>query len=94
MASFLNPVDETIADSPDYDHVVEQIAQAYTRSPENDPDGPRVPTPESISNPQALSAVATLQSFTEKQEKDHRGLLRHLASLEREMKALQLANPS
>ena len=36
--------------------------------PDTDPDGPEVPIPESISIPQALSAVSTLRTFAEQQK--------------------------
>jgi len=68
---------------------VEQIAQAYARGPESDPDGPEVPTPEPISIPQVFSAIATLQGFAERQQEDYRGLIRQLSSLERDMKVLR-----
>ena len=48
MAAFLNPVDKIIDDEPNNDRFVEQIAQAYTRGPESDPDGSEVPIPASI----------------------------------------------
>src|SRR5205085_9167800 len=92
VAIFLNPEDEIIADDPNDDLVVEQIAQQYARGPEDDPDGPEVPLPEPISIPQALGAVETLRGFAERQKEDYRDLLRQLASMEREMKALQVAN--
>jgi hypothetical protein len=92
VATFLNPLDEIVDDDPDDDHFVEQVAQAYARGPESDPDGPEVPIPEPISIPQALSAATTLRGFAEQQKEDYRGLIRQLSSLEREMKALQLAN--
>jgi hypothetical protein len=68
-------VDEIIDDDPSDDHFVEQIAQAYARGPESDPDGPEVPIPEPISIPQALSAVITLRGFAEQQKEDYRGLI-------------------
>ena len=92
IATFLNPVDEIIEDAPTDDSLLEQIAQAYARGPESDPDGPEVSLPEPISLPQALGAVTTLRGFAEQQKEDYRGLLQQLASLERDMKALQMTN--
>ena len=92
VAAFLNPVDEIIDDEPDDDRLVEQIAQAYARGPESDPDGLEVPIPEPISISQALGAVTTLQGFAEQQKEDYRGLIRQLSSLERDMKALRQKN--
>jgi hypothetical protein len=43
VATFLNPQDETIEDEPEDDDFIEQIAQAYARVPDTDPDGPEVP---------------------------------------------------
>jgi hypothetical protein len=68
------------------------LAEAYARGPESDPDGPEVPIPEPISIQQALSAASTLRGFAEQQKEDYQGLIRQLSSLEREMKALQLAS--
>jgi hypothetical protein len=92
MVTFLNPVDEIIEDAPDDNDLLEQIAQAYACGPERDPDGPEVSLPEPVSLLQALGAVITLRSFAEQQKKDYRALLRQLASLERDMKALQVTN--
>ena len=82
IATFLDPVDEIIEDAPTDDSLLEQIAQAYVRGPESDPDGPEVSLPEPISLPQALGAVTTLRGFAEQQKEDYRGLLQQLASLE------------
>jgi len=64
VATFLNPVDEII-DAPNDDSLLEQIAKAYARGPESDPDGPEVSLPEPVSLPQALGAVTTLRGFAE-----------------------------
>jgi hypothetical protein len=38
VATFLNPPDEIIDDSPDDDQFIEQLAQSYAKGPEVDPD--------------------------------------------------------
>lgn len=90
--TFLNPPDEIVADSSDEDQFIEQLAQSYTKGPEVDPDGTEVPVPELISIPQALEAAKTLRAFGEQQKEDYRGLIRQLAVVEREIRALQVAN--
>jgi len=92
VATFLDPPDETIEDECEDDDFIEQIAQAYARVPDTDPDGPEVPLPEPISVPQALGAVSTLRTFAEQQKEDYTVFLRQLRALEREMKALQMVN--
>ena len=71
IATFLNPVDEIIEDAPTDDSLLEQIAQAYARGPESDPDGPEVSLPEPVSLLQALGAVTTLRGFAEQQKEDY-----------------------
>ena len=71
IATFLNPVDEIIEDAPNDDSLLEQIAQAYARGPESDPDGPEVSLPEPLSLLQALCAVTTLRGFAEQQKEDY-----------------------
>jgi hypothetical protein len=90
VATFLDPSDEIIEDDLEDDGFIEQIAQAYARVPDTDPDGPEVPLPEPISIPQALGAVTTLRTFVEQQKEDHAIFLRQLRVLEKEMKALQV----
>ena len=51
VAIFLNPPDEIIGNEPEDDDLIEQIAQAYARVPDTDPDEPEVPLPEPISIP-------------------------------------------
>jgi hypothetical protein len=92
VVTFLNPPDEIIEDKPEDDALIKQIAQAYARVPDTDPDRPEVPSPEAISIPQALGAVNTLRTFAEQQKEDHTIFLRQLRVLEREMKALQVVN--
>jgi hypothetical protein len=92
VATFLNPSDEVIEDEPEDDDFIEQIAQAYARVPDTDPDGLEVSLPEPISVPQALGAVSTLRTFAEQQKEDYTVFLRQLRTLEREMKALEMAN--
>jgi hypothetical protein len=89
---FLNPVDEIVEDAPDDDGLLEQISQAYARGPESDPDGPEVPIPEPVSLPQVFAAAMALRGFAEQQKEDYREFLRQLASLERDIKALQVTN--
>jgi hypothetical protein len=38
VVTFLNPPDEIIEDEPKDDAFIKQIAQAYTRVPDTDPD--------------------------------------------------------
>ena len=92
MIIYLNLPDEIVEDAIDDDQLLKQIAESYARGPESDPDGPETPLPESISVPQALDAVTMLRGFAEQQKEDYRALLQQLASLERDMKALQVAN--
>jgi hypothetical protein len=89
---YLNPPDEIIEHDLDNDDLLKQIAESYARGSESDPDGPEVCQPESISVSQALDAVTTLRGFAEQQKEDYRGFLQQLRSLERDMKALQMAN--
>jgi hypothetical protein len=86
------PSDEIIEDDLEDDGFIEQIAQAYARVPDTDPDGPEGPLPEPISIPQALGTVSTLRTFAEQQKEDHTIFLRQLRVFERETKALQVAN--
>src|SRR4051794_12605955 len=71
VATFLDPPDEIIDDSPDDDQFIEQLVQSYAKGPEVDPDAADVPVPTPISIPQALGALTTLRTFAE-QERDHR----------------------
>jgi hypothetical protein len=48
-ATFLDPLDEIIEDDPEDGGFIEQIAQAYARAPDTDPEGPEAPLPQSIS---------------------------------------------
>jgi hypothetical protein len=94
VATFLNPPDEIIDDSPDDDQFIEQLAQGYAKGPEVDPDAADVPVPTPISIPQALGALTTLRAFAEQQKRDHHDLIRQLGILEREMKAVQMSSRS
>ena len=73
-------------------YFIEQLAESYAKGPEVDPDGTEVPVPELISIPQALEAAKTLRAFGEQQKEDYRGLIRQLAVVERDIRALQVAN--
>jgi hypothetical protein len=86
--TFLDAPDEIVADSPDEDQFIKQLAQSYAKGPEVDPDGIEVPVPELISIPQALEAAKTLRGFAEQQKEDYQGLIRQLAVVEREIRAL------
>lgn len=94
VATFLDPPDEIIADTPDDDDVLEQITQVYATGPDVDEDSPNVPIPVPILIPQALDAVITLRSFAEQQKEDYTGLIRQLDTLDRDMKALQVGRRS
>jgi hypothetical protein len=86
--TFLNPPEEIVADSPDKDQFIKQLAQSYANRPKVDPDRIEVPVPELISIPQALEAAKTLRGFAEQQKEDYRGLIRQLTVVEREIRAL------
>jgi hypothetical protein len=91
VTTFLDPPDEVIADEPDDDHIIEQIAQAYAVGPDVDEDSLDVPIPVPVSISQALDAVTTLRSFAEQLKEDYAGLVRQLDTLGRDMKALQIS---
>lgn len=76
MATFLNPPDEIIDDSPDNNQFIEQPAQSYAKGPEVDPDAADIPVPALIPIPQALGVLTTLRIFAEQQKRYHRDLIR------------------
>jgi hypothetical protein len=61
VTTYLNPPDEIVEDAIDDDRLLEQIAESYDHGPESDPDPLKVPLPEPVSVPQALSALTTLR---------------------------------
>jgi DDE superfamily endonuclease len=91
VATFLNPPDEIVDDDPDDDQFIDQLVYGYTRGPDIDPDTKEAPIPTDISIPQALSAVTTLRAYAEQQKDDYRSLIQQLGTLERQMKAEEVA---
>jgi len=92
LSQILDPSSEQVDDNPDNTAFIDQIAQAYAIGPDIDPDEVTVEVPTAISAPQALAALATVQSFVEQQQGDNQDLIRHLNRLRRTAKTQEVAS--